>query len=99
MLGNSWGYRNDGGGGCVDFSYTGREYSEVGGLLSYGTDIIEVYRQMGIYVGRILKGARPSDLPVEQSSKFYFVINSQTARMLRISVPAMLLAIADEVIE
>jgi putative tryptophan/tyrosine transport system substrate-binding protein len=76
-----------------------RDIAEVGGLLSYGTNITEVYRQMALYVGRIVKGAKPADLPVEQSAKFELVINAQTARILGITVPSKLLALADEVIE
>ena len=80
-------------------TYPLHEYAEVGGLMSYGADLAEAYRQLGIYAGRILKGAKPADLPVVQASKFDLAINMQTAKMLKITVPSSLLALADEVIE
>ena len=79
--------------------FANREFAEIGGLMSYGANVPDAWHQVGVYVGRVLKGAKPADLPVVQASKFELVINHQTARMLGITVPQALLATADEVIE
>jgi putative ABC transport system substrate-binding protein len=84
---------------AVPAIYFDRAFAEIGGLISYGASLMDAYRQVAVYAARILKGTKPADLPVVQSSKFELVVNHQTARMLGLTVPPTLIAIADEVIE
>ena len=83
----------------IPATYSQREFADIGGLMSYGPNFADVFRQIGSYVGRLLKGAKPAELPVIQSSRFELVINAETARLFSITVPPALLATADEVIE
>ena len=80
-------------------TFTLRDFAEAGGLMSYGASLKDAYRQVGVYAGRILKGAKPADLPVVQASKFDLVINQQTARMLGLTCRPRCSPAADEVIE
>jgi putative ABC transport system substrate-binding protein len=84
---------------AVPTIYASREYAEIGGLISYGPNFLDAFRNVGVYVGRILKGAKPADIPIEQSTRFELVINLQAAKVIGYEVPAGLVLRADTVIE
>jgi putative ABC transport system substrate-binding protein len=84
---------------AVPAIYQGREFAAAGGLMSYGPSLADAYRIVGVYTGRVLKGEKPADLPVQQQSKVHFIVNLKTARSLGLTIPLPLLGLADEVIE